>query len=270
VLTIMYASLWRSGIIAAIIGLVMSLTAMSAAADEPEGTAFGHPCGMVALIAVPGSNETTEGVGFDIAKKTMGDVNRRIEESKDASIRVHYISYPAQILPNYLDSKNKGYQATWNTLDYYAKQCPTTRFILMGYSQGAHIAGDLAAEIGNHHTPVDPARIRSVRLLADPARNAGYTPLVGMETDNTPGIAIQLGAGRAFGELNGHVTEYCMTSDAVCHNSFGAAGELIASRFSGPHTKYGRTNVSGTNQTFVDRMTDDLIQDVVNLNEVTF
>lgn len=50
----------------------------------------------------------------------------------------------------------------------------TGPFLLSGYSAGAFIAGDLAAEIAAGRVPfVDPARLAGVALLADPKRPPG-------------------------------------------------------------------------------------------------
>jgi hypothetical protein len=38
----------------------------------------------------------------------------------------------------------------------------------------------------------------------------------------------------------------------------------------GPHTSYQTTAVPATSATYVQQMADDLVQDVVNLNRVTF
>lgn len=39
---------------------------------------------------------------------------------------------------------------------------------------------------------------------------------------------------------------------------------------SGPHLRYQNTKVPSTDQTFTERITDDLVQDIVNLNGATY
>lgn len=57
-----------------------------------------------------------------------------------------------------------------------AKSCPATRFILVGYSQGAHLIGDAAALVAAGQVPfVGPDQIAAVVLFADPGR-APLTP----------------------------------------------------------------------------------------------
>lgn len=53
-----------------------------------------------------------------------------------------------------------------------ARNCPNTRFILIGYSQGAHLIGDVAAEIGHGKVAgVGPDQVAAVVLFADPGRS---------------------------------------------------------------------------------------------------
>ena len=68
-------------------------------------------------------------------------------------------------------------QAVATLTDQVAAQlaaCPGSRVMLFGYSQGAHVAGDVAARIGAGQDPRVPAdRVLAVGLFGDPARSAG-------------------------------------------------------------------------------------------------
>ncbi len=244
-------------------------TVTIAAAGEPLGTAFGAPCGGITVLAIPGSNETNEAAGQDVARGVLANITRHFA---DPSIRTHYLGYPAQLLP-YGESRGKGYQAAWSTVDYYGKQCPHTKFAFIGYSQGAHIAGDLASSIGKHGSPVSVDRLRSVRLLADPARDANFTPIVGMAPGGY-GLSGFYGGLEPFdrsdfGLAAARVTEYCAAVDYVC-NSSDTTLALLAVFQASTHTTYNTRLVPGTNKTFTERMTDDLVQDIVNLNAGTY
>jgi hypothetical protein len=248
---------------ATLVGFGLLTHTSSAEADEPDGTAFGQACGAVTVLAIPGSNETRDGVGRDAAVATLADATAYVTEHADASVRTHYLGYPAQLVP-YGDSRAHGYEAAWSTVNYYAQQCPYTSFILLGYSQGAHIAGDLAATIGIQASPVSADRIRSVHLLADPARDPDV-PVVG-SGGASGGMFGQRGD---FGALNGRVTEYCNDQDAVCNSSFSSVGNSLASFF-GAHTSYESALLPNGQQTYTQAMSDALVQDIVNLNGATY
>ena len=250
-------------VVAALIGGGTLAAAPAASASEPSGTAFGKSCAAVTLLAIPGSNETTKSARMDVAQAMLSNVTDYITKHGDSSIRTHYLGYPARLVP-YGDSRAQGYQAAWSTINYYARQCQNTSFILVGYSQGAHIAGDLATTIGKQGSPVAASRVRSVRLLADPARNPNF-PVVG-----SGGRAGGLFPPRGdFGALNARVTEYCNSKDGVCNSSVRSTYDLVTS-FGGVHTTYQSTKMPGTNKTYTERITDDLVQDIVNLNGATY
>ena len=57
-------------------------------------------------------------------------------------------------------------------------RCPLTSYVLVGFSQGAVIAGDIASDIGNGRGPVDEDLVLGVTLIADgrtPGRASGRT-----------------------------------------------------------------------------------------------
>ena len=51
--------------------------------------------------------------------------------------------------------------------------CPLTSYVLVGFSQGAVIAGDIASDIGNGRGPVDEDLVLGVTLIADGRRQTG-------------------------------------------------------------------------------------------------
>jgi hypothetical protein len=82
------------------------------------------------------------------------------------------IMYNASV---YKISKDNGYSTAYQTVSKLASDCHSSKFILVGYSQGAHIAGDLAQAILHNHGPVSKDRLSAAVLLADPAYN-GTSP----------------------------------------------------------------------------------------------
>lgn len=55
----------------------------------------------------------------------------------------------------------------------------------------------------------------------------------------------------------------------MCNSSIRSLGNLLTS-FGGTHTTYQLTNLPGTTKTYTQRITDDLVQDIVNLNGATY
>ena len=56
--------------------------------------------------------------------------------------------------------------ATVQAMTNINNKCPLTSYVLMGFSQGAVIAGDVASDIGNGRGPVDNDLVLGVTLIA--------------------------------------------------------------------------------------------------------
>lgn len=70
----------------------------------------------------------------------------------------------------YGESVRYGRDVATLELETVARQCPSTRFIMVGYSQGAQVVGDAAAEVaaGRLAAPAEPER--PSRLYARPPK----------------------------------------------------------------------------------------------------
>ncbi|MCM6774685.1 cutinase family protein [Nocardia sp. CDC159] len=128
-----------------------------------------------------------------------------------------------------------------------AQRCDRTRFAIVGYSQGAHVASLFAQEIGRGRGVLTPERIAAVALFADPTRNSG-APLFPGAPERTspaapPGVPTErlaavralpgqtaggggIGPGRDqaadFGALTGRVASFCVAGDLACDAPAGA------------------------------------------------
>src|SRR6185436_9486833 len=56
---------------------------------------------------------------------------------------------------SYNDSRAEGTRAAVKAMTDMNDRCPLTSYVLVGFSQGAVIAGDMASDIGNGRGPVD-------------------------------------------------------------------------------------------------------------------
>lgn len=88
----------------------------------------------------------------------------------------------------YADSKADAVSKAKQVLADVATSCPSTKFTMVGYSQGADAAGDIASAIGNGQGPIDASRVLAVGLLADPGAGTKGTATVGPRTSGQ-GIA---------------------------------------------------------------------------------
>ena len=234
--------------------------------NSNSGNSVFGPCAKVTLLAIPGTYETHD-TNSTSAVGILKNVTDRLSPRSRADLDVHYIGYPASA--NYFSSVIHGEQAAYNTMKIYADQCKNTKFVLLGYSQGAQAAGDLASQIGHSNSPIRPDRLLATALLADPRRNASFRPEVGV-TGRGGGLAGERGD---FGRANSTVTEYCAAHDPVCdrgslldqYTYVRAILELfrdtaigVDQRFPGPHLQYDTTLVPGTGATFTSRMASDL------------
>jgi hypothetical protein len=220
-------------------------------AEQPqpaEPQPFGAPCAPSIVLAVPGSHETHVGNDPARAHGLLADATDTISMQLGLQVRVHYVDYPAKLyndnnLPDlglYFASKDQGYSAAWSALNTYARDCPNSRFALLGYSQGAHIIGDLAATIGNEASPVAPDRVEDVMLVADPVRN----PIHPVHGSGWAGHGA-LGIRGSFGALT-TVTELCVKNDIVCSANGFSGIDLVINGFTSPaHSSYTTAHLEG-------------------------
>jgi hypothetical protein len=131
---------------------------------------------------------------------------------------------------SYNASRAEGTRATVQAMTDMNAKCPLTSYVLMGFSQGAVIMGDIASDIGNGRGPVDDDLVLGVTLIADGRRQIGVGNDIG---PNPPGqgaeitlheVPILSGMGLTmtgerpggFGDLNGKTNEICAPGDLIC------------------------------------------------------
>ncbi|MGQ4597779.1 cutinase family protein [Nocardia sp. R6R-6] len=128
-----------------------------------------------------------------------------------------------------------------------ADTCPNTRFAVVGYSQGAHIASMFAQEIGHGRGILPAEKVAAVALFGDPTRNPGASLFPGAPGKTTPDATPGTSGGRLvslaalaqapasgggigperdravdFGALTGRVASFCTAGDLACDAPDGA------------------------------------------------
>lgn len=195
-------ALARMGLMISAVAAVTGTLATVPAQADPAG-----PCPSLYVLAIPGTWEPSSSPNGMLSAVTSG---------LPATVQADYVPYPATAFPwegeVYGASKRRAVDTARGMLAAMQARCGDTRFGVIGYSQGADAAGDLAAEIGTGGTNVRPDKVVAVGLLSDP-RRAESDALVG---PRVPGI----GAGGprlvGFGLLGDRTVTFCAPGDLYC------------------------------------------------------
>jgi hypothetical protein len=241
----------------------------------PPGTSPSKPrpdsqdasCPDVELLSIPGTWESSPQLDplnptqFPIA--LLLNVTNPIRDAFGSDRLAEYtVPYTAQFhnpfaadkQMSYNDSRKEGFDAAVRAIKEVNDKCPLTSFVIVGFSQGAVIAGDIASDIGNGRGPIDQDLVLGVTLIADGRREAGVGKDVG---PNPPGqgaeitlhevptlseLGLTMTGSRpgGFGALNDRVNQICGTGDLIC-----AAPEGAFSIFNLPQTLETLTGAAG-------------------------
>jgi Cutinase len=200
-------------------------------------------CPDVQLMSIPGTWESSpqldplNPVQFPIAL-LLNVTNPIREQFGTERVEIFTVPYTAQFhnplsddgQMNYNDSRAEGSRAAVKAMTDMNNRCPLTSYVLVGFSQGAVIAGDIASDIGNGRGPVDADLVLGVTLIADGRRQPGHGQDVGpnppgqgaeITLDEVPmlssmGLTMTGPRPGGFGVLNDRTNEICATGDLIC------------------------------------------------------
>ncbi|MFC3963887.1 cutinase family protein [Nocardia jiangsuensis] len=202
-------------------------------------------CPDVQFLSVPGTwesnsdddphNPTANPVSLMI--NVSGPIAERFPAERVDVYTVPYVaqfSNPIAIPPDgqqsYNNSRSEGTARAIDLLTTVHERCPLTSYVIVGFSQGAVIAGDIAAQIGAGDGPVPAELVLGVTLIADGRRAAdtegaaitigtepaGVGAEVALKGLNVPGITMTGPREGGFGELAGRVYTMCAPGDLIC------------------------------------------------------
>ena len=131
---------------------------------------------------------------------------------------------------SYNDSRAEGTRAAVKAMTDMNNRCPLTSYVLVGFSQGAVIAGDIASDVGNGRGPVDEDLVLGVTLIADGRRQDGVGQTVGFDPEgqgaeitlqevpmlSAMGLTMTGPRPGGFGMLNNRTFEICAPGDLIC------------------------------------------------------
>lgn len=228
------------------------IVAASSVANTPEADAVPR-CAPVILFAVPGTMGTSP-----LHTTTMSDngLMRGVVEGTKARLggRVvtQYVPYAATAgtMMSYNQSKNQGVHRLRSMLASASRQCPNSKFALSGYSQGAHVAGQVTHSIGHGRGPIPADKLIATGLIADPQRGTDGEKMYGTAPRGSFGILAKRENG--WGKASGKVVNVCNLGDIYCDSAPSyramAGGVLDRRAFVQPVTSSeagGRANDAG-------------------------
>lgn len=231
-------------------------------------------CPAVEVISVPGTWESAKDddpfAPHANPQSFMLSITQPLQEQYDINhVRVWTLPYTAQFKNiqtpegraemSYDDSRSEGTDRLNAELRFIDETCPSTEFILAGFSQGAVIVGDIANDIGNHRGVVSPEKVRGAVMIADGRRENGVginpgNPLGGVGAEIAlqplnrvvqavvPGATMRGVRDGGFGALSDRAIEICSPDDSVCDappdvgNALARARELVEAN--GVHALY--------------------------------
>jgi hypothetical protein len=190
----------------------------------------GNACPDVEVIGARGSTERP-GLGV-----LLGPLARQITTDVPQTVRSTAVDYPAS-LGNYQASVRQGVADLAATMADTAADCADTRFVLMGYSQGANVVGDALAGRGRTAPAVSDEladRVAAVLLFGDPTFTAGEPFNVG---DGTRSGIFARGRGElaAFAD---RTQSFCNRNDRFCQGGTSLAAHLNYNGFRDDATEF--------------------------------
>lgn len=208
---------------AALAAAALSALALQAGAAAPA-SAYTSPnkCASIVQLVVRGSNETA-GTSVSGNVYTSGGLGRMagiassVASGHGGSVRTAGLNYPATIGWGglaYLGSLNTGRDRLAAELKRLTNDCSNTRFVLIGYSQGAHVIGDVMSNSNPEGlSSTVRGRVKAIFLTGDPVRRP-YEPH-NRGSGIGGGVLIDRGAGQMSG-MGSRIISYCYKGDNVC------------------------------------------------------
>ncbi|WP_216901945.1 cutinase family protein [Nocardia alni] len=196
---------WRTTVVSAAAVMIAALPVgvRSAAQAAPPD------CPSLYVVAIPGTWETSD---KDPGKGMLANVTNNLP----GDVRTDYVAYAATAFPwegdVYGRSKAEAVNRARGMISAMALHCGATRFALLGYSQGADAAGDVAASIGTGLSVVPANRVALVGLIADPRRSP-TDQLIGAPVGGAGASGPRVGG---FGWLSNRTYTFCAPGDLYC------------------------------------------------------
>jgi hypothetical protein len=206
-------------------------------------------CADVMVLSIPGTWESSPQLDpvnptqFPIALllNVTNPLRQAFGEDRVAEYTVPYTAqfhnpFSADQQMSYNDSRAEGTKAAIQALTDMNNRCPLTSYVIVGFSQGAVIGGDIASDIGNGRGPVDADLVLGVTLIADGRRQDSVGQDIGpnppgqgaeitlQEVPTLSSLGLTMSGPRpgGFGALNDRTNQICGPGDLICSAPEGA------------------------------------------------
>lgn len=218
-------------------------TAVPPTTKKPRPEFQDASCPDVSMISIPGTWESSPQLDpynptqFPIAL-LLNVTNPLRQQIGSDRLDIYTVPYTAQFhnplsadnQMSYNDSRAEGTRAAVKAMTDMNNRCPLTSYVLIGFSQGAVIAGDMASDIGNGRGPVDEDLVLGVALIADGRRQDNVGQDIGPNPDgqgaeitlqevptlSALGLTMTGPRPGGFGMLNDRTNEICAAGDLIC------------------------------------------------------
>ena len=202
-----------------------SVVGVSGLVVAPLTFAAQAPAGACPDVELIGARATTERPGLGVLLTPLA---QRLTRELPRTVRSTAVDYPASF--NYTSSVRQGVEALAGDLARTAAACAGTKFVLMGYSQGANVVGDaLSGRTVRGRAAGQPAvsaeladRVSAVLLFGDPTFTAGESFNV---TDGTRSGVFARGEGR-LDTFADRTQSFCNRNDQFCQGGSSLAAHL--------------------------------------------
>lgn len=204
---------------------------LSAPIDIPSASAA--PCPDVEVLF---ARATTEPPGIGSVGQAFVDALRPQVGAR--SVGVYAVNYPAT--EDYAPSASAGAGDARAHVQYMAANCPNTRMVLGGYSQGAMVIDLITA------LPVSIAGFAPAPMPPEVADHVAAVAVFGNPLGRFVGAPLN-----AVSPLYGaKAIDLCMPGDPVCSPGGGTSAPSREEMFSGPHVSYIESGMTSQGATF--------------------
>lgn len=194
-------------------------------APSTQGLLVADRCADLVVIGARGSTQDVHrnlGVGTEV-RVTVEQLARRLRARSDVTVHVEPVRYDSSATPTaagFLRNTAAGGALALRRLSTLAAACPSSRFALVGFSQGAHVVHTAAMSV----PPALAGRVALVAMIADPTDNPDDTIVRWSYAAEPIRGHGSLGAGPPIpAPLRSAAISFCVAGDAIC-NDRGAPG----------------------------------------------
>jgi cutinase-like protein len=190
------------------------------------------PCPDVEVVF---ARATTEPPGIGSVGQAFVD---SLRSQVGRSVTVYAVNYPAT--EDFSQSASAGAADASAHVQYVAANCPNTRMVLGGYSQGALVIDLITA------VPVPMAGFTPAPMPPDAADHVAAVAVFGNPMGRYVGAPLN-----AVSPLYGaKAIDLCMPGDPVCSPGGGMTVPLHDEMFSGPHVSYVESGMASQGAAF--------------------